>query len=139
MQATRQRDTPPELAVRRALHRLGLRYRINYQIPGTRHRADIVIRRAKLAIFIDGCFWHGCPEHGTWPKRNAAWWREKIEGNVRRDRDAIRQLAAAGWRALRYWEHQSSEVVARTVLEALEGEARLVEKARQRTPDGRRR
>jgi DNA mismatch endonuclease (patch repair protein) len=119
MKATRQRDTPPELAVRRALRGLSLRYRIHYRIPGVPHRADIAFPRDKVAIFIDGCFWHGCPDHGTWPKRNAAWWKEKIDRNVRRDRDAVDRLVAVGWRALRFWEHQSAETVAMDISEAL--------------------
>jgi len=68
-------------------------------------RPDFVFPRAKLAVFVDGCFWHGCPRHVTWPKANAAFWREKIEGNLARDRRADRTLRAAGWRVLRIWEH----------------------------------
>jgi DNA mismatch endonuclease (patch repair protein) len=105
MQATRRRDTPGELALRRALFSLGLRYRIEVTLPGTRRRADIVFSRAKLAVFVDGCFWHGCPVHGTWPKTNADWWRAKIEANRRRDRDTDRRLKREGWTVLRFWEH----------------------------------
>jgi DNA mismatch endonuclease (patch repair protein) len=103
----RQRDTAAELALRSELHRRGLRYRVNVApLPGVRRRADVVFPRARVAVFVDGCFWHGCPEHVTWPTSNAAWWREKIEGNVRRDRDTDRRLEEAGWRVVRVWEHE---------------------------------
>lgn len=105
MQATRRRDTPGEVALRTRLHRLGFRYRIDYPLPGTRRRADIVFIRARIAVFVDGCFWHGCPTHGTWPKTNSAWWREKIEANRSRDRDTDRKLRDSGWKVLRFWEH----------------------------------
>lgn len=105
MQATRRRDTPGELALRRALYSLGLRYRIEVTLPGTRRRADIVFCKAKVAVFVDGCFWHGCPVHGTWPKSNAGWWRAKIEANRRRDRDTDRRLKREGWTVMRFWEH----------------------------------
>jgi DNA mismatch endonuclease (patch repair protein) len=105
MQSTRRRDTPGEMALRTQLHRLGLRYRIDYPLPGTRRRADIVFVRARVAVFVDGCFWHGCPTHGTWPKTNSVWWREKIEANRSRDRDTDRKLRVAGWKVLRFWEH----------------------------------
>src|SRR6478672_8045793 len=97
MQATPRRDTPCELALRSATHRLGLRFRVDWPLPGTRRRADLAFTRARLAVFVDGCFWHGCPVHGTWPKANAVWWHDKIVGNRRRDRDTNRRLATAGW------------------------------------------
>lgn len=106
MQATRRRDTPCELALRSAVHRLGLRFRVDWSLPGTRRRADLAFVSARVAVFVDGCFWHGCPNHGTWPKANAAWWRHKIETNVARDRNTHAVLTAAGWRVLRFWEHQ---------------------------------
>ena len=116
MRATRGRDTAAEMAVRRELHRLGLRYRIDRQpIPSVRRRADIVFTAAHLAVFIDGCFWHGCPKHGTWPKANADFWREKIEANRRRDADTDQRLTEAGWRVLRAWEHENPARVARRV------------------------
>jgi DNA mismatch endonuclease (patch repair protein) len=105
MQSTRRRDTPGEVALRTRLHRQGFRYRIDYPIPGTRRRADIVFVRARIVVFVDGCFWHGCPTHGTWPKTNSAWWRQKIEANRSRDRDTDRKLRIAGWKVLRFWEH----------------------------------
>src|SRR5438105_2581206 len=88
MKQTGQRDTPPELALRRVLHANGFRYRVDYApISGLRRRADIVFSAARVAVFVDGCFWHGCPDHGTWPKTNGNWWREKIQANKRRDAD----------------------------------------------------
>src|SRR5262245_18000795 len=78
MRATRRRDTAGELALRSALHARGLRFRVDAALPLTRRRADILFRPWKLAVFVDGCFWHGCPEHATWPKANAEWWRAKI-------------------------------------------------------------
>jgi DNA mismatch endonuclease, patch repair protein len=117
MKATRQRDTPAELALRSKLHALGYRYRVDARpIPGVRRRADLVFTRACVAVYVDGCFWHGCPEHGTWPKSNADWWREKIERNRIRDRDTDEQLRSRGWRVLRIWEHEPvSEAVTRVV------------------------
>src|SRR5262249_31998252 len=98
MQSVRQRDTAPELAARSPLHRRGLRfYGDRAPLPSLRRRADIVFPRRRVAVYIDGCFWHGCPEHGTWPKTNAEWWRTKIETNRARDRDTDRQLKEAGW------------------------------------------
>ena len=74
---------------------------------------------AKVAVFVDGCFWHGCPTHATWPRANAAWWREKIEGNIRRDRNTDSQLRGMGWRVIRCWEHEDSTNVARRIARAI--------------------
>jgi DNA mismatch endonuclease (patch repair protein) len=113
MRANRGRDTGPELAVRRLLHARGLRYRVDHPLPfDRRRRADIVFTRAKVAVFIDGCFWHGCPDHGTTPRTNSAFWSAKIGRNRARDIDTDRRLRAAGWQVLRFWEHQTSEEVA---------------------------
>src|SRR5438445_11107238 len=87
MQVTPRRDTPCELALRSAAHRLGLRFRVDWQLPALRRRADLAFINARVAVFVDGCFWHGCPVHGTWPKTNAKWWRAKIEANRQRDAD----------------------------------------------------
>jgi len=110
MQATRQRDTPPELALRSCLHRMGLRFRVQVSpVGGLRRRADLVFRGARVAVFVDGCFWHGCPQHATWPKKNADWWREKIEGNRRRDADTDARLTEAGWLPVRVWAHEDPQ------------------------------
>lgn len=106
MQATAQRDTPCELALRSAVHRLGLRFRVDRALPGTRRRADLTFVSARIVVFVDGCFWHGCPRHATWPKTNAAWWRAKIEQNKRRDSDTSQQLRRTGWAVVRVWEHE---------------------------------
>lgn len=110
-------DTGPELAVRRALHAMGLRYRVHTQpLSSLRRRADVVFRLAKVAVFIDGCFWHGCPDHGRRRHDVNAWyWPEKIERNRRRDTDTDARLADAGWTVVRVWEHEDPAEVARRV------------------------
>jgi DNA mismatch endonuclease, patch repair protein len=115
MQAQRSWDTKPELALRSELHRRGLRYRVHRRpLPELRREADVVFARARVAVFLDSCFWHGCPEHASWPKANARWWREKIERNRQRDRDTDSQLRAAGWLPVRVWEHEDpAEAAAR--------------------------
>ena len=125
MQSTLQRDTPAEICVRRILHAMGLRYRVDTKpLANSPRRADIVFRRAKVAVFVDGCFWHGCPEHGSWPRTNAAFWREKINANKKRDLDTNRQLEERGWLVVRVWEHEDpkrgAQRVARTVRAQLE-------------------
>lgn len=124
MARVRQKGTRCEVELRRALHARGLRYRL--QVPlltKPRRVADIVFTRRKLAIFVDGCFWHGCPEHGTSPKSNADFWRDKIETNKRRDLDTNRRLTEAGWRVLRVWEHEDTEEAADRIMKALEFDA----------------
>lgn len=107
MRANRSRDTKPERRIRSLLHRRGLRFRVDVSpLPGVRRRADIVFSRARVAVFVDGCFWHGCPEHATWPKANAKFWREKIEANRARDLDTNRKFEEAGWTVIRVWEHE---------------------------------
>ncbi|WP_112466941.1 very short patch repair endonuclease [Streptomyces triticisoli] len=116
------RDTAPEVAVRRLLHSAGLRYRINVPVPGMPRRTiDIVFPKAKIAVFMDGCFWHGCPWHATQPKSNAEWWRAKLDKNVARDRETTEHLQAVGWTVLRYWEHESPSEVAEAVMHAVQG------------------
>lgn len=106
MVAQRRRDTLPETELRRELHRRGLRFRVDHPLPVIpRRRADILFPRARLAVFVDGCFWHDCPVHGTRPKVRAQWWVEKLRRNVERDRDTDRRLVEAGWSVLRFWEH----------------------------------
>lgn len=121
MQANRSRDTKPELEVRRALHRLGLRYRVAIAPePSLRRSADIVFTRARVAVFIDGCFWHGCPEHGRSNfNHNAEYWPAKIAGNVARDADTTEQLRQAGWLVLRFWEHEDAARVVEGVRAAV--------------------
>jgi DNA mismatch endonuclease (patch repair protein) len=107
MQGNRKRDTRPELALRSELHRRGLRYRIDAKpLESLRCRADIVFRGQKVAIFVDGCFWHGCPEHGSRPKTNSSYWNAKIARNVERDRLNDAELSGAGWIVVRVWEHE---------------------------------
>lgn len=106
MTAQRQRDTEPEIAIRRLLHSRGLRYRTDYRVEGQRCKIDIAFTRLKIAAFIDGCFWHGCPIHASWPKSNAAWWREKLRGNVERDERVGNWLRENGWAVVRVWEHE---------------------------------
>lgn len=117
MQANRSRDTKPELAVRSALHSLGLRYRVAIApVPDLRRRADIVFTKARVAVFIDGCFWHGCPEHGrTSFNHNADYWPAKIAANVDRDVDTTERLRCAGWTVLRFWEHENVAEVVETI------------------------
>jgi DNA mismatch endonuclease (patch repair protein) len=116
MQRSVRRDTEPELALRSRLHELGLRYRVDVSpLPSLRRRADVVFPRARVAVYVDGCFWHGCPVHGTWPKANADWWRSKIEANRRRDDDTDRCLAEAGWVVVRVWAHENPDRTAHDV------------------------
>ncbi len=106
MARTGSRDTKAEIELRRILHRRGLRYRVDQPVlPGVRRRVDLVFARARVAVMVDGCFWHGCPEHATWPAHNADFWREKIESNRLRDRDTDERLDEAGWLVVRVWEH----------------------------------
>jgi len=116
MAKVRQKGTDAEVALRRELYRMGLRYRIDYQLLRQPRRvADVAFPGRRIAIFVDGCFWHGCPEHVTWPKRNAEFWRQKIEANRRRDEDTNERLASLGWTVLRFWEHESPIEAAATV------------------------
>lgn len=125
MQHTPQHDNPAELAVRSGLHRTGLRFRVHYRpVPGSRVEADIAFPAQQVAVMLDGCFWHGCPEHGTMPKRNAAWWREKLGANKERDVRAGKALNAAGWQVMRFWEHERVEVVVVAVAAAVHTERR---------------
>lgn len=116
MRSNKGRDTSLELAVRRRLHAAGFRYRVDFApIPGLRRRADIVFTRVRLAVFVDGCFWHGCPMHYTAPTINGDFWKTKVEANRSRDLDTNRRLAADGWTVCRYWEHQPVEEISESV------------------------
>lgn len=119
MRSNRRRDTSPELAVRRRLHAAGLRYRVDFAPLGGRRRADIVFTRQHVAEFIDGCYWHGCPDHATFPKRNSDYWLPKLARNVERDRETDQSLREAGWTVLRFWEHESPGDVARRIAVAV--------------------
>lgn len=126
MRANRSRDTSPELALRRLLHALGLRYRVSARpLKEIRRTADLVFRPAKVAVFVDGCFWHACPEHGTQPATNADYWAPKLARNVERDRHTDDLLHAAGWLSIRVWEHEDPRPAARRI-------ARTVRKRRLR-------
>ena len=108
MVANRRTNTGPELALRRELHRRGRRFRVDHpvRVPGLRLiRVDIVFTRARLLVFVDGCFWHGCPQHGTSPRANSAYWQTKLAVNAERDLRQTSALQADGWRVLRVWEH----------------------------------
>jgi DNA mismatch endonuclease, patch repair protein len=107
MLANRSRDTRPELAVRRLLHQRGFRYRVAARpLPEVRRTADVVFTRVKVAVFIDGCFWHGCPTHYSAPKGNIEFWQWKVDLNRGRDVQVDRLLVARGWKVVRIWEHE---------------------------------
>lgn len=116
MKRVRQKGTDAELALRRALHAMGLRYRLQVPLLSRPRRvADIVFPGPRVAVFVDGCFWHGCPEHATWPKKNADFWREKIHANRARDADTNRRLEAHGWQVVRVWTHEREEEAAERI------------------------
>lgn len=107
MSTLARRDTAPEMALRRELHRRSMRFRVQVKIPGNNRRTiDIAFTRARLAVYVDGCFWHGCPQHHQRPKSNAEWWDWKIARNQARDRDTDAKLRDAGWAVTRIWEHE---------------------------------
>lgn len=110
------RDTAPEVALRRELHSLGLRYRVDLAaLPDLRRRPDVVFTARRVAVFVDGCFWHRCPVHAIPPKNNASWWAEKLRRTVERDRDTDLRLDAAGWAVVRVWEHEDPHEAASRV------------------------
>lgn len=121
MKANRHRDTTPELRLRRELHRAGLRYRVDMPllVGGLRVRPDVVFPRSRLAVFVDGCFWHGCSTHGTRPRSNERYWADKIQRNRERDLLVQSTLSREGWTVLRVWEHERSEDAAKTVMKSL--------------------
>jgi len=122
MRANRRTDTKPEVALRRALHALGYRYRKDFRLDlpgGVRVRPDIVFTARKVAVFVDGCFWHVCPEHGREPTSNEWYWTPKLRRNVERDRAADAALQAAGWRVVRLWEHEELASAVDAVVKAV--------------------
>lgn len=121
MRGNRKTDSKPEVQLRSELHRRGLRFRKNLMIrvAGTTVRPDIVFTARKLAVFVDGCFWHRCPEHGVSPRANADYWRSKLDRNVERDTQVANGLTAEGWCVLRVWEHLRPLDAADTVIAAL--------------------
>ncbi|TKA09592.1 very short patch repair endonuclease [Actinacidiphila oryziradicis] len=120
MRANRGRDTKPEMLLRSQLHRMGLRYRVAVRpLSQVRRTADVVFTKAKVAVFVDGCYWHGCPEHHRPATKNAAFWSEKIAGNKSRDAETDQLLINAGWTVIRIWEHESPDAAAATVAAAV--------------------
>jgi DNA mismatch endonuclease (patch repair protein) len=131
----RRRDTAPEVRLRSLLHRLGLRFRVDHPISGVaRRRVDIVFAGARVAVFVDGCFWHGCPEHYVQPKANAAWWREKIAANRRRDAETNAALERLGWKVIRVWEHEPPAAAAARIHAAVTGSPNPQSASRAGTP-----
>ncbi len=120
MRANRSRDTGPEWAVRSRAHRMGLRYRVSARpLPELRRTADLVFRQSRVAVFVDGCFWHSCPQHGSAPRSNSEFWRSKLSRTVERDRETDRALSAADWLVLRFWEHDDPDRVVSEIRDAV--------------------
>lgn len=120
MSRLRRRDNERELSLRRTLHAEGLRFRVTYPVPQMRRRTiDIAFTRRRVAVFLDGCFWHGCPLHGTAPRSNGSWWAKKLAANQARDRDTDTHLRSLGWQVVRVWEHVDLEDAAARVRAAI--------------------
>jgi DNA mismatch endonuclease (patch repair protein) len=120
MQAQKTTGTKIEMRVRRGLHALGIRFRVDRRpLPEHKFRGDIVWQGRRLVVFLDGCFWHGCPDHGTTPKSNTQWWRTKIEANRNRDRRVDELLRSRGWTVLRFWEHEDEGAVVEAVIQEI--------------------
>ena len=125
MQSNKGRDTQPELALRSAAHALGLRYRVSVRpLRELRRTADLVFTKAKVAVFLDGCFWHGCPDRHTVAATNASFWAEKVESTRSRDRETDRRLADAGWTSIRVWEHEDPVEAAQRIHAVVRGRGR---------------
>lgn len=131
MRGIRRRDTKPELALRSELHRSGHRFRVDYPVPmsGRSPRPDLAFTRLRVAVFVDGCFWHGCAEHAASPKKNTGYWNKKIARNVERDREHEARLHASGWSVVRVWEHEDTVEAAKRI------ERALLDKRAQRNSD----
>ncbi len=122
MQSNRSRDTRPELALRSGLHAAGLRFRKHYRpVRGSRCEVDVAFTRWRVAVLLDGCFWHGCPRHATRPATNEEWWAAKLDANIARDRRTDEMLAEVGWMVLRFWEHEPTDEVVTKVCEVIAG------------------
>ncbi|CAN1559064.1 Vsr DNA G,T-mismatch repair endonuclease [Mycobacteriaceae bacterium] len=122
MSRQRTRDTEPEMLLRRELYRRGLRYRVDAPLPGLpRRRADILFTRARVAVFVDGCFWHGCPEHKAAPTSNGAFWATKLARTIERDRETDAHLRSFRWTVLRFWEHEDIEHAATDIEQIIRG------------------
>ena len=136
MRANRKRDTQPEIRIRSELHRLGFRFRKNLliRLPGLSVRPDIVFPRLKLAIFIDGCFWHCCPVHGNRPRANSAYWKPKLERNVERDRRVTAELKRNGWGVIRIWEHADLSKAIAAIADAVVEVRRTIDSSPSREP-----
>jgi DNA mismatch endonuclease (patch repair protein) len=130
MQRVRQQNTSAEAALRRELYARGLRYRVQVPVLAKPRRvADVAFSGLRVAVFVDGCFWHGCPEHATWPKANADFWRSKILANKERDLDTDRRLRENGWAVVRAWSHEAPSDVASRVVSVVRSR-RTTEKGR---------
>jgi DNA mismatch endonuclease (patch repair protein) len=129
-----RKDTAPELALRRALHAQGLRYLVHRRpLPALRRIADLIFVSAKVAVFVDGCFWHGCPDHGIQPQTNSWYWAPKLERNRQRDADTTQKLEGAGWIVMRVWEHEDPVEAARRIegiVQARRGAQQRVQRSR---------
>jgi DNA mismatch endonuclease, patch repair protein len=135
MRGNRSSDTKPELAVRRILHARGLRYRVNVRpVPSLRRTADIVFTARHIAVFIDGCYWHGCPAHYVASKSNRDYWDDKIAGNIARDSETTAALSNAGWTVLRYWSHDRPEDIAGSIQEHVSSALRRGRQGRRVVP-----
>jgi DNA mismatch endonuclease (patch repair protein) len=138
MRANRRSDTKPELALRRALHKLGYRYRKDLRLQlaaGAKVRPDITFTARKVAVFVDGCFWHCCPDHGSKPAANTWYWQPKLARNVERDRIADAALTQAGWQVIRVWEHESVDAAVAAVVAAVGPLAVRLRKPGDSSPD----
>jgi len=124
MKGIRRRDTAPERALRSELHRRGLRFRVDapVSVEGRSPRPDVIFPRHRVAVFVDGCFWHGCPDHSAAPRQNQAYWGPKIARNIERDEEHDAKLEAAGWTVIRVWAHEDPFIVADRVAAAVRGQ-----------------
>ncbi len=127
MRSQREKNTAPEIALRRELHRLGMRYRVHQKpLKGLRRTVDVLFRQARVAVEVYGCFWHQCPEHATKPRSNDQWWAEKLEGNQRRDVATKVALEAQGWELVVVWEHEDPVAAAQRVAAIVRARRELI-------------